>query len=115
MTPSLKIVLACAAAFYVAYAGYLAYLTLYRAKHDGRLSQAGKLSKVLGYTYFVGFGLLDIALNVTVFTILFLEPPTTLTITNRCQKHMREDSWRGNLARWFCEKMLDPFQEGGHC
>ena len=106
---------AFAAAFYVLYLHYLAYTSLYAAKKTGRLSQAGVLSKVLGYVVFYLGSVLDIAFNWTLFSVVFLEAPTTWTITQRCQRHMNDDGWRGYRARWICRRMLDPFQEGGHC
>ena len=56
-----------------------------------------------------------VALNLTVGTLLFLELPRSLQFTARCQRHMRDDTWRGRQARWWCRVFLDPFEEGGHC
>lgn len=109
------VVSALALAFYLLYGGYLGYLTVYRAKRDGRLSRLGAVAKLLALVHVVTFGLLDVAFNLTVFTLLFFEFPREWTITARCQRHKDERGYRGRLARRLCERMLDPFQEGGHC
>lgn len=97
------------------YAFFLAYTAIYRAKKQGRFTEIGWLAKGLGYSYIVVGGLLDIAFNVTLGTLVFAEAPTTWTVTQRCKKHINDSGFRGRFARYVCARMLDPFQEGGHC
>jgi hypothetical protein len=59
--------------------------------------------------------LIDVSYNLTFGCLLFLELPRTWTLTSRCDSHLKETTWRGSLARWFCSNLLDPFQAGGHC
>ena len=54
-------------------------------------------------------------LNITLGSLLFLELPKTLQFTSRVNRHIRENSWRGKQARFWCDKFLDPYEEGGHC
>lgn len=59
---------------------------------------------------------LDILFNLVFGTIFLLEPPKELLFTARCNRLIEEDTWRGNMARWFCRNMLDPFDPNGtHC
>ena len=71
--------------------------------------------KIFGYPTVAVMLLADVVFNVTVGSLLFLEPPTQLLFTSRCQKHMHRKDFRGRLARSFCKYLLDPFEIGGHC
>jgi hypothetical protein len=74
---------------------------------------------------------LDIAFNLTVGTIMFLELPRELTFTSRCKRHKLgqivviktppsqaefgvEFGWRYDLANWWC-KQLNQIDLNGHC
>lgn len=56
--------------------------------------------------------LYDIAMNVTVFTFLFMDPPSELTVTNRIMRYLNDrmwkDTWRYKLARVFKVVVFDP-------
>ena len=57
-----------------------------------------------------------VALNLTVGTLLFLELPRSLQFTARCQRHLKDNTWRGAQARWWCHHFLDPYDPAGkHC
>lgn len=56
-----------------------------------------------------------VMLNLSLGSLFFLEFPRSLRFTERCQRHMDDDTWRGSQARWWCRNFLDPFEEGGHC
>jgi hypothetical protein len=53
---------------------------------------------------------LDIAFNATAGTIMYLETPRELLFTARCQRHVDDDDWRGNVARWWQRQLnqIDP-------
>jgi len=86
-------------------------------------------AKVFAYPAFIIGYAMDILLNLILGSIFFKEMPDIpsqedlkhfnlecLTFTYRCVKHMKEDSWRGAEARWWCENFLDPFTSSGvHC
>jgi hypothetical protein len=68
---------------------------------------------------------LDALTNITMGSILFLEPPRLVggryivnegewLLTARLARHKRGSCWRKKLATWLCEHLLDPFDEG-HC
>lgn len=88
----------------------LASMALIRAKSEGALSTS---AKVLGYPV-VGVGLaLDFALNMTVFAVLFVDPPREKLVTARLRRLSANKGWRGKMARWFAAELLDPFDPSG--
>lgn len=93
---------------------YVLVMGLYRAKLAGRLS---KPAYVLGWPFFMLGLLLDIIVNLTIASVLFLEPPRETLVTSRLQRHLRgKQGWRHGLAFWICSHLLDPFDPtGAHC
>jgi len=95
---------------YLLWVFYLAVMSLKRAKDAGTIS---KFALVMGYPVLF-FGLLiDLFVNVFVFTVLLLELPRELTVTARLKRHGTQGGWRGDFARWFCESLLDTFDPSG--
>ena len=75
-----------------------------------------KTVKVIGYPLlFIGL-IFDIAFNLIVGSIVFIEPPKEWLFTNRCIRHIKRSNFRGKVARWFCRNFLNPFDPSGtHC
>lgn len=98
------------------YAGFLAYCTAARFKREGRLSTMPWLVRGHIYAIVYFFLLFDIAFNVTLGSLIFLELPEIrrLTFTARCKKHMNDPGWRGAVARFVCHGWLNP-GDPGHC
>lgn len=99
---------------YVLWLLYLANMNLERAKKAGTIRP---FALYAGYypTLVVG-GLLDIAVNVVIGSIVFLERPQELLLTKRLSRLIKTDGWRSKLALWVCKTLLDPFDpEGRHC
>lgn len=95
---------------------YLAYVTLWVAKHNGKLDSTPRIVKALCF-FTLGIGIvLDVGFNIVVASVIFMEPPTLawLTFTARCAKWRQDQGYRGRLARWVCDGWLNPFQEH-HC
>ena len=96
---------------------YLAVMSLKMERDE--LKAKGKdftwQQKIFGYPVIIIMLLADVLFNITIGSLLFLEPPTQFLFTTRCQKHMHRKGFRGNLARTFCKYLLDPFEIGGHC
>jgi len=93
---------------------YLLVMGLYRAKLQGRLS---RVALVLGFpVYGIGY-LLDIFVQVTIASVLFLELPKEGLVTGRLTRHIkRGHGWRKSLSQWICYHLLDPFDpKGAHC
>lgn len=59
--------------------------------------------------------ILDVLFNVTIGSVLFLEPPFQWTFSQRVGAYKMADSWRKPIAVWICANLLDPFEIGGHC
>lgn len=60
--------------------------------------------------------LMDVVFNLIPATLIFLDPPRELLFTHRLDRYEAQSAgWRSTLARWICQNLLDPFQQGGHC
>lgn len=55
----------------------------------------------------------DLIVNISWFTLIFLEPPREWLLTKRVQRLKVKEGYRGNLARLIC-RLLNHF-ESGHC
>lgn len=83
-----------------------------------RLVMALQARKGAAYYVVLPFGLAyDFAMQVTVFSLLFLDPPREWLVTQRLIRYKRVGSgWRARLATWICESLLDPHDPSGcHC
>ena len=63
---------------------------------------------------FMLFYFVDIGFNFVFGTLLFLERPYELTLTQRCDRHLKDTGFRGSIARALCNHLLNPF-EPDHC
>jgi hypothetical protein len=87
---------------------YLAVMALKRER-----DAMPRITRALGYIVLgVGY-VFDVAFNLLA-SIPFAEPPRELLFTARVHRHINEMGYRGNLARWFCANLLEPFDKG-HC
>lgn len=93
---------------------YLAVMCLWRAHKQGAISKPAIVPAYL--TLAIG-AVLDCLVNITVMSILFLEPPRQLLVTQRLQYHIRNGKgWRKALAYWVCRNYLNAFDPtGDHC
>ncbi len=95
------------------WAVYVLVMGIYRAHLAGRLRG---LARVLGLPLVVFGYLMDVFANLTVATLVFLEPPREALVTTRLIRLQRTWGWRGRLANWVCNNLLDPFDPtGNHC
>lgn len=99
-----------ACSLYLLWIFYLAVMSLQRAWSAKLLN---KTAKVLGAPIlFIGLAL-DAFVNIFVMTLLFLEFPQELFVTDRLKRHIKESSsWRLRLGTWFIP-LLDPFDPSG--
>jgi hypothetical protein len=95
------------------YTLYLAIMALYR----GYLAKTLSLeSKILGYPILAIGLIVDFVMNITLFSLIFLELPSELLVTDRLKRHIKKPTWRGRLAKWICHSLLSPFDPtGDHC
>lgn len=58
---------------------------------------------------------LDVILNYTVFALLTLDFPRAreYTFSQRLNRLVLSDTWRGPLARWVAASLLDPYDPSG--
>lgn len=116
--------------------------TAYKAQRDSGRPLPRAALVMIAPALLVG-GLVDVGYNLLLGWALFvdwptggfqLRSPTSWTLTDRCDRHLRGglargadgvwrpdpgakglERWRGGLARALCANLLDPFQTGGHC
>lgn len=110
----MKLIVISFIAFYLLWVFFLAVMALKRAKDEGKIYRGHDAYYLAISVLWIGF-VLDFLVNVFFASIIFLEPPFELTVTERVARWKKEGGYRGDLARWMCAKILDPFQIGGHC
>ena len=85
--------------------------------------------RVLLLLLVVPFALVDVMVNLTLATVIFLRLPPcwlawsdfktplhwSLTWRLTVYKMAAPRDWRGTIAAWICSNMLDIFEHGGHC
>lgn len=97
---------------------YLAVMHLKRVKDKEDFSL---IEKLFAYPMlYIGL-FIDIMFNITSGTIFFLEPPREFLFTSRCQRHLESKKtnfyarYQKRVAKYFCSKFMDPYDEDGHC
>lgn len=61
------------------------------------------------------FIVLDVVVNITIGSLLFLELPRWWTLSERLNHHaLRAHGWRTFMAQWICSRLLNPFDPDGH-
>ena len=133
MANFLIFILSGVAGLWVLWVMFLAVMTLKVARDNGTFAKDKDAYYIGMSVLFVGY-LVDFLVNMLVATFLFLELPKLqlfkvnirsyyfsvpwfreTTVTARVTRLKKEGGWRGDLARWLCAKLLDPFSIGGHC
>ena len=101
-------------AIYALWVLFLAVMSLKRAYDDKTLS---KPALIVGYPLLVVGLLIDFFVNVTVATLVLLEPPREFTVSDRLSRLAKGcKGWRKDGACWFCQHFLDVFDPSGkHC
>jgi hypothetical protein len=101
------------ALMYVTWFFYLAAMNVIKVYKAGEIPA---LAKWLAYPFVIVGVLLDVVLNVTVGSVLFLELPEIgrLLFTARLGKHCGTSGFRGKIACFICKNLLDPFDPKGH-
>lgn len=92
---------------------FLAVMNLGQAKAEGKLKG---FNLYAGYTVLAVGLLVDLVVQVLVASILWLEFPRELTVSERVARLCKHGSgWRQRLALWFRAVLLAPFdRSGGH-
>lgn len=89
---------------------YLATMNLQRCLVAGTIS---KTALRLGYAV-VGIGtILDIVFNITLGTLVLMDVPGELTLSQRLTRLKAAGGWRGAVAEWIGSELLDCFDYRG--
>lgn len=93
---------------------YVLVMGLYRAHLQKRLSRA---TYAMGAPFLLIGLAVDLFMNVTVASVVFVQPPRQFLVTARLASHVKEGSgWRYKIANWVCNNLLDVFDpSGNHC
>lgn len=94
---------------------YVAFVVVMRFKR--RRERRGYLhwhEKLIAYPVVIVGYPLDVLVNLTVASLLFLDPPAELTVSDRLERYLHDDAtdWRYAVAHWINEKLVDPADEG---
>ena len=115
--------------FWFLWVFFLAVMEL-RAVRDAGGMKKGDDAYYIGMSVLLAGLIVDFTTNMLFAPIFFMEwpiqdaPPKKIlwftitfetTVTERVTRLKQEGGWRGDIARWMCAKILDPFQRGGHC
>lgn len=90
---------------------YVASMGMVRAHKEGKLNS---ILWVLCVPFVALSWVIDVIHNITLFTLLYLELPRELTVTERLKRHVSEHTFRGKLSRWIAETVLNPFDYSGN-
>jgi hypothetical protein len=100
---------------------YLAVMNLKRQRDKDRAAFDAMhwFVKWNSYAVLLAGLVMDAALHFLVGTLLFLDPPREMLLTARLKRYHKaryKGTWRGRLADWMCDHLLDPFDPSGdHC
>ena len=100
------------------YALWIFYLAIMNLSRADQAHQLRPVALTLGIPVLVIGYALDVLINVLVLTVLLLELPQELTVSERLGRHQRSyaSGWRYRVARWVCTELLDQFDPTGrHC
>jgi len=99
-----------------AWFSYIAVMKLKAMRDDATLAKLGRLAKVSAYTG-LGLAYLKDAILVLLFSVFLWTLPREFTLTAMLERLQDTDAgkWRGKSAAWVCAKLLNAFDEGGHC
>lgn len=93
---------------------YIAWTHLEKAEEEGKLSTFSlALGKPVKY---VGLAI-DVAVNLTIVSLLYMDFPREWLVTTRMVRYLKgKDGWRKKTTQWACTHLLDAFDiEGKHC
>lgn len=89
---------------------YLAIMAAWGAHRSGKLT---KPARILGAPILLIGAILDVFCNIFIMTPLLAELPQEMLVTQRLKRHVKQPTWRGDIARWFGKHLLDPFDPTG--
>lgn len=90
---------------------YVASMGMVRAHKEDKLNV---LLWILCLPFVALSWLIDVLHNMTLFTVIFLEVPKELTVTDRLKRHSKQKTFRGKLSNWIADTLLNPFDYSGN-
>lgn len=97
------------------YLFWVLYLAIANLERAYKAKTLRKPALILGYPVLVIGWLLDMAMNMTLFSLIFWEVPKQWLVTQRLKLHIKNnDGWRSKLANWICANLLNAFDANGH-
>ena len=90
---------------------YVAIMSFKRHKDE-----MGTVAKAIAYPLLVIGLISDFLFNVTWGSVIFLELPRELLMTDRLKRHIgdHKKDWRDRNANWFCKEFLNVYDPSGH-
>lgn len=105
------IILYILADLYLFFILYVASMGMIRAHKDNKLNLA---LWILCLPFVALSWLFDVVNNLIIFSLIYLELPHELTVTDRLKRHVKEQTFRGKISRWIAETLLNPFDYDGN-
>lgn len=92
---------------------YVMVMGMKAARNAGRIPL--QMKRLCGVVALVGL-IFDVAYNISIATVLFVDFPREATLTGRLIRYKKSGGWRGRIADYICSQLLDPFAPNGcHC
>ena len=95
---------------YLLWVHYVAVMRLMQVRDAGHLTSA---MKAIGYPALIVGLLLDLIVNTTVATLIFLELPKEWTVSARLTRHSESTGWRQRVAVAIRTALLDNIDPNG--
>lgn len=90
---------------------YVFVMSLKRVREQGLLSNT---ALVCGSALAVPAVVIDVAVNITIRTVLFLDIPREWTLSSRLSRYWEgEPCWRRSISAWIATALLNPFDPSG--
>ena len=93
----------------VFYTLYIAAINLYYDWHDLPMWLKIAASPIMAVMVTV-----DTIMNLSLFTIIFLDLPHELMVTQRLERYRTQSGWRNHIATLICTEALNPFDPTRH-
>ena len=89
-------------------------MNLYIANQKGLIPNT---IKPFAYLILAFGALVDLIMNLTLFTVIFMDFPREVLVTKRLKRYIKSYvGWRLKLASWICSNLLNPFDKNNnHC
>lgn len=104
--------------FFGVWSGLIIFYTLYLAAVNlwVNKSQTNNWVFVLASPVLIVMILVDVLMQFTFFTLIFLDLPKEMMVTYRLQRYrdLALPTWRSRWATWICTNALNPFDPTKH-